>query len=177
MLSDEPSQFGIPQSSYRMFEMKQMQEDRHVNEIKQKNGKFGWCFICRNKANFYSIKFRVSICSHECISVLQSRHNQMDNDSLTRQKLTLIKDKKRELNKGINIVIHLCNLGASFPCVIISLRSRQVEFRLPWSYLLPDFRLFDQFRTLFPGRQADLHKDREVFLTSFGKELGLQQPE
>jgi hypothetical protein len=91
--------------------MKPIEEGKFVNEIKQKNGRFGWCVICRNKSNFYSVKFRFPICGHDCVSVLDSRYRELE-DNITKKEIQIkIKDKKREMNKGINIVIYLCNLG------------------------------------------------------------------
>ena len=113
MLSKDKSEYKIPKNSYRMFEMKQIQEDVHINEKKEKNGRFGWCVICRNKSNFYSIKFRFPVCGHNCISVLDSRFQELESNTSKKEMEIKIKDKKREMNKGINIVIHLCNLGTS----------------------------------------------------------------
>lgn len=36
------------------------------NEVGQKNGFFGWCFVCRSPANFYCKETRVPICGASC---------------------------------------------------------------------------------------------------------------
>ena len=37
-----------------------------VNENNEKNGKFGWCIICRQKANYYCKNYRVPVCGYRC---------------------------------------------------------------------------------------------------------------
>ena len=45
------------------------------NEKNIENGKFGWCFICRNKADYYDIDSRKPICSIKC----KEQINEIDN--------------------------------------------------------------------------------------------------
>lgn len=41
-------------------------ENSVLNEKGDDKGKFGWCFICRNKADFYCKDLRLPICSILC---------------------------------------------------------------------------------------------------------------
>ena len=40
--------------------------NRYFNSKNIPNGKFGWCFICKNPANYYCIKQKLPICSIDC---------------------------------------------------------------------------------------------------------------
>ena len=37
-----------------------------VNELQNKNGTFGWCFVCRESAELFCKDTRVPLCSQNC---------------------------------------------------------------------------------------------------------------
>ena len=52
----------------------------HINNEKDFIcGFFGWCNICRKTANYYSIDYRIPICSFYCKNYLFSEENQLNN--------------------------------------------------------------------------------------------------
>lgn len=173
VLAQQDSSFKVPRNSYRMFEMKRVREKVHVNEIKQVNGQFGWCFVCRNEANLYSIQSRVPICGFECRSILQSRMRELEEGIPRKELQSKIKDKKRELNKGINIVIHLCNLGRSNG----SLRSREVQRGVHGADLCADFGVSPELGQAFLGRPENLLQNRKVLSAAADQKLDVGRPE
>ena len=49
-----------------------------LNEKNIENGKFGWCFICRNKADYYDRESRKPICSNKCKELIKEIDNKID---------------------------------------------------------------------------------------------------
>ena len=49
------------------------------NENNFMSGFFGWCNICRKTANYYSIDYRIPICSYYCKNYLLSEEIQLNN--------------------------------------------------------------------------------------------------
>lgn len=50
--------------------MNRIQKCNNQNSYKNNIGKYGWCYICQKKANYYCINTRVPICSPKCKLIL-----------------------------------------------------------------------------------------------------------
>ena len=111
ILKKRGNEIDIPKSQYHMFQIKNSKPGTEFNEIKAPNGLFGWCFVCRSEADFYSVKFRVSICGHDCVFRLSSWLSNLDKNN------PKIVDRKRKsrlkslLDQSSKMMLFLCSLG------------------------------------------------------------------
>ncbi len=48
-----------------------------LNEYNYESGRFGWCYICRKKADYYCKDIKVPICSYKCKEILNQEENKM----------------------------------------------------------------------------------------------------
>lgn len=62
----------------------QIQEFEEVNQKNDKNGKFGWCIVCRKAANYYCRNERVPVCSFQCkqLNLFQTRKSYIIQNNL-----------------------------------------------------------------------------------------------
>lgn len=90
-----------------------------MNEKCSLNGQFGWCFICREQANYFSIKARLPICSHECSATLEIIKEKMSQSYKNNLKTQNMQQLKGYMDSGIKLTLHLCSLGKTFFIIII----------------------------------------------------------
>ena len=50
-----------------------------LNECNFESGYFGWCYICRKKANLYCKERRVPLCSYKCKEILNQEEEKISN--------------------------------------------------------------------------------------------------
>ena len=48
-----------------------------INEYNYESGYFGWCYICRKKANFYCKNRRIPLCSFKCKDILDKEEEKI----------------------------------------------------------------------------------------------------
>ena len=60
----------IPKDPSEIYLMKSLSQPKIYNEYAYKSGFFGWCYICRKPANYYSINFRLPVCFFQCRNIL-----------------------------------------------------------------------------------------------------------
>ncbi|CAD8168508.1 unnamed protein product [Paramecium pentaurelia] len=80
-----------------------------VNELNIKNGKFGWCVVCRKQASQYCKDTKVPICSKECKLI---HLNQMFNFSQSHQHSTF---SEQYVKNAYEILEMLCQLSQKEP--------------------------------------------------------------
>ncbi|CAD8150221.1 unnamed protein product [Paramecium octaurelia] len=80
-----------------------------VNELKIKNGKFGWCTVCRRQASQYCKDTKVPVCSKECKNI---HLNQMLNFSQSHQHSTFSEQYEKD---AYEILEMLCELSQRDP--------------------------------------------------------------
>ena len=72
-----------------------------LNEYNYENGRFGWCYICRKKADYYCKERKVPVCSYKCKEIL----NNEDNKILIIQKKHFDNDNCCEIFKFLSNVL------------------------------------------------------------------------
>lgn len=86
----------INKNDFQLFEQFNPQKIpyKHIkNEMGYCSGSFGWCFICRQPANYYCVHTRKAICSENCKDIVKDMYDKAD--------YITMKQKDKDKDNGI----------------------------------------------------------------------------
>ena len=66
----------IPKNSSEISLIKKISQPLIYNEYSYKCGFFGWCYVCRKTANYYSMDLRLPVCFFNCRDILLQENSQ-----------------------------------------------------------------------------------------------------
>lgn len=78
------------------------------NELGEISGKFGWCFECRESADYFCKDYRIAVCSAAC---KKAHMNRLHEIALLESYSKKQQDRNPSLADGLNLFKTLCSLA------------------------------------------------------------------